>query len=222
MLIFRSNARIYLLIFPILLFAYFMYKYDEKRNINFTIKFKTILIVFILFIGSLYLLNLLGNSTFFTKNNLISVKFNNLDDLFNGANTQGRNLTWNYILNYFNAQNFITKLFGVDLISDSIINANDNYDSHNMYIKALFTTGYLGLILFLILIILLIKQINSINDITYKFMFLSFVITFILSGVSYSTQVHTQQMSIFMYLAGITCGLTKDTNRSIKLLKSTA
>lgn len=62
-----------------------------------------------------------------------------------------RHVIWWEVLDYFSQQSFFTRLFGIDLFTESMHNAR-HMRSHSLYIQQIYATGYLGCMLFSILI----------------------------------------------------------------------
>lgn len=196
--IFISNARIYYFIIVILILLFFLYIREEIYQVRSKVNPKLILLGFTVLIGMLYGLNYLNQ---ILGEEYLLIEFQSSSDLVGNANTQGRSVAWENILNHFFNQPFWNQFWGLDLISDEKIGIICN--SHNLYIKVLYSTGYIGCSIFILYIIQTIRTINNTQSTEVYYLALSFFTIYILSGISYITIESTQLSWLFMYYIGI-------------------
>lgn len=189
-----SNTRMYYFIIFILFFLIFYYQKYPNKRIRINGKFYIIIAASI--IGLLIILNIIGQYV----ESLLLFKFENASDLMDGSNTQGRNQIWEGIYSYFAKQNFLTRLTGIDLISDGL---HGGHDSHNVYLKILYSTGYLGIGLFLLFIFTGFYFINKVKSSRLFYVTSSLFGIFLLGGMSYSTILSTQVSWLPMFFIGV-------------------
>ncbi|WP_143315765.1 O-antigen ligase family protein [Clostridium sp. HBUAS56017] len=200
-LILLSNSRLYLLAYLTIVYIYSRYVIEQRKNKVWNFKMKNFVTMLGVVVVGIFLFSALSNTALFSKFNFISFNFTSIDDLFSGSNTQGRSQIWTIVLDYFNNQDMYHRLFGVDLVTDSFINPNRN-NAHNMYLKTLFSTGYLGLFIFILFLIILIYKLNKIKDRRVFYLTFSMVITFLLSGISDSSMEFSQLTWISFFYFG--------------------
>ena len=205
-LIILSNARAYLIIL-LVLFACVLLEFLENNRLikSFKINIITIAMGVLLIFSSLYIVSFLGTTELFKSLNLISFNMNDENGgLMSGSNTQGRDIIWDGVLKEVSKQPIKNKILGIDYASDNQLNYL-KVDAHNTYLKVLYSFGYLGCLLYGILIIVSIININNEFDKKLKYTFIMFFTMYLISGLSYSNIVHTQQTWIFfIYLGMIT------------------
>lgn len=193
-LAFISNARMYYFIILILLGLIFIYQRYPYKRIEINTKFFVIIIVCI--VGLLIGLNILGRYI----DDFLLFKIDNASDLMNDSNTQGRNQIWEKIYDHFQNQNLVTRLIGIDLVSDSIYG---EHNSHNVYLKILYSTGYIGISLFLIFIFYSLYYINKVKSARLFYISCSLFGIFLLGGISYITLESTQISWLPMFFIGV-------------------
>lgn len=189
-----SNTRMYYFIIFILLFLIFYYQKYPNKRIRINGKFYILIVASI--IGLLIILNIIGQYV----EGFLLFKFDNASDLMDGGNTQGRNQIWEGIYSYFAKQDFLTRLIGIDLISESLHGGNE---SHNVYLKILYSTGYLGIGLYLLFIITVFYFINKVKSSRLFYVTSSLFGIFLLGGISYSTILSTQVSWLPMFFIGV-------------------
>ncbi len=191
-----SNARIYYLIMMIILMLTVLYHYEIKRNriiVKLNIKFFILVITFVIIsvILMIYLNDIYGSSYLLLDTS---------DGLYSDANTQGRTVVWAEIYKMFIDSDFINRLFGIDLCSD--ISPSLGHNSHNCYLKILYSTGYIGCLFFVIFVCSIIKEIAKIRNRQLFYYTLSFFLTFIIGGMSYVSIESTQGTWLTMFFIG--------------------
>lgn len=203
-LILLSNARVYLIVIIIELACSYVEYLETNNKINkFKIDIKTIAIGVIFVYSGILMVSELGKTELFKSLNLISFDMNAKDGgLMSESNTQGRDVIWEGILNGISNEPVINKVLGIDYVSDKTM--NDKFaDSHNTYLKILFSFGYLGCILFGILIFVSMMYVNREENKKLKFTYIMLLVSYIVSGISYSSIVFTQQSWIFFLYLGM-------------------
>lgn len=198
-LILYTNARIYYFILVTLFALLFFYQREIKTGKRKKINLKSFLIAFFLLVVTLSVMNNLNRLGI--GEDYLLVSFNDTSELFDASNTQGRSEVWTNILGYFFAQDFSKCFWGIDLVLDGIV--GQICESHNLYIKVLFSIGYCGFVIFVLFIILSIRIVNKIYDTRLFFIMTGFLITYYLSGISYSTILSTQLTWLPMYFLGV-------------------
>lgn len=191
-----SNARIYYLILLIVLLLSILYYYEIKTN-RIIVKLNTKFFLFV-FVLVIFIILLMIHLNGILDNSFLLLDMS--DGLYSDANTQGRTVVWAEILKIFSDSDFINKLFGIDLCSD--ISPSLGHNSHNCYLKVLFSIGYIGSILFLLYLTFVFKEIAKIRNRFYFYVTLSFYITYLFGGLSYISIESTQGTWITMFMIG--------------------
>lgn len=193
-----SNARIYYFIALLLMFFLLLYLREGKGYQRLRINKKLGIILLLLAAGSIYLLNYLNQ--YFGEDYLL-LEVQSTSDLLNNANTQGRSVAWERILTHFFNQSWYDQIVGLDLISDGWIGVICN--SHNLYIKILYSTGYMGCGVFLLFLVRIFQTINRTQSPELYYITLSLLTIYLLSGFSYITIESTQLTWLFMFYLGL-------------------
>lgn len=120
--------------------------------------------------------------------------------------SSGRLTIWKYKLYLFNKLNFEEKLLGLGLGNEGeeLININKFIASHNDFLTIMFSTGIIGLAIYIIILITLILKILQITDNKMRYCYLSIimsVITMNLVSVSYASRFELAQ--VFWFIMGI-------------------
>lgn len=189
-----SNTRMYYFIIFILLFLIFYYQKYPNKRIRINDKFYFLIVASI--VGLLIILNIIGQYV----EGFLLFSFDDTSDLMNGKNTQGRNQIWELIYGYFKRQDFLTRLIGIDLISDSM---HGGTDSHNLYLKILYSTGYLGMGIYILFIFTCFHYMNKVKSNRLFYVTSSLFGMFLLGGISYSTILSTQISWLPMFFIGV-------------------
>ena len=191
-----SNARMYYFISVIIVVMGLCY-YLENKNRKIIIKINTgLLISLIAIIVTLMLLMNYLDRLYGEQFLLLDIS--SADDLFNGANTQGRNTIWEDVYGKFTRQDFLTRLYGIDLCSDISM----NHDSHNTFIKVLYSIGYIGSIVFLYFLYQIITAIKVLQNRKLFCLTLAFVSIYLLGGLSATTIQSTLISWLPMFFLG--------------------
>lgn len=218
-MVFLTNARMYYFIFIIILFLVYLYHKNIKTGKQIKINLKIFAICILIVISLLFLLNYWGKT--FLGERYLLFEFENLTDLASESNTQGRSVIWYCIYEYFAKQDLLTRLWGIDLISDSLSNPM-GHNSHNMYLKILFSTGYIGSIIYILFIGYIIKYLNKTRNIRLFYLTCGFLSIYFLSGISYITIESTQLTWLPMFFIGNCVSEVKVKNRfNNQLIKQT-
>lgn len=189
-----SNARMYYFIIFIISSLIFIHKWKPYIRIKFNLK-----LYFGIALSIILLLILMNNLSYILGDNFLLFNFKDISDLMSGANTQGRDVIWERVYRYFNQQNFITRLFGVDLVSDM---RGGEHNAHSLYLKVLFSIGYIGFILYTLFFILAMKYINSVKNNRLYYITACFTITYLLSGISNAALEFSQLTWLPMFFIG--------------------
>lgn len=197
-MIFLSNTRMDMVIMLVLLFVYVLYIREKKSRKLLRINMRFVVIGITSLVGGIYIISKILTLPAFRSFNYISFSFNKLFDLYNASNTSGRTVVWDAILRIFNSKPLIQRLIGIDFVSDYYL----TYDSHNAYIKMMFTGGYICLGLFILLLFMHIAKLNNTKNRNMFYFNLSVLIAFTLQSVSASTVIYTQSTWIFMLFFG--------------------
>lgn len=207
-----SNARIYYFVDAIILVVVFLHYREGKGGARWRITLKTGALFVLVMIGGVFALNYLSHT--FLSDRFLLIEVNTISDLGNEANTQGRSVVWARILGHFFAQDFWTQFWGLDLFSDGILGVI--CDSHNVYIKVLYATGFLGGAVFLLFLFENIRILNRVRARNLYYTTLSLFVSFLLAGLSAIVLEYTQQTWIYMFLLGVCVSeITSSTSESI-------
>lgn len=183
-----SNSRIAILIDVLILVFYFYVSRKQKKG---KFKFRTryllyIVIGFVLLAGTIFALL---KSPLFQKYSFLTIDINNL---FSESNTQGRSEIWKGIIDIYEDGGAIEKILGIDLTSDVFLHHGTYYGSHSMYLKMLFSTGIVGLTLFVYLLALYFTYMLKQKNARMLMLGISAIIMFIMNGITISIVEFTQ------------------------------
>lgn len=122
-----------------------------------------------------------------------------------------RHIVWWDILQYFSEQSFLTRLFGIDLGTEYMHNAQ-NIRAHSMYIKQIYATGYIGCFLLGALVATILVQLTGRNH--RKLMYTVLILGVMLFGAGLTIEsLEATQMSWFpMLFTGILITGQRDKN----------
>lgn len=211
MLIVASNTRAYYIIMFLVVLMYIMFEKAVVLNSR----------LFVVLIGgtvlALLVINWLFTTPFFSGLGFIGFRFESFADLFNEANTQGRNVIWAYLLEQIESSDPISKLIGISLTGDQVYVNGSEYGSHSLYIGMLFNTGIIG---FLLLVVFFFSMLRyslryANNSRRFSFFVLSVQLMFLYSGVSVHVLQYTADSWIPMLLTGMltSCYLCKSAEK---------
>lgn len=122
-----------------------------------------------------------------------------------------RHIVWWDILKYFSEQSFLTRVFGIDLATEYMHNA-ENIRAHSAYIKQIYATGYIGCSMFLMFVSSVLLQLSKGKN--KKTVYISLVLWMMFLGTGLTIEsLEATQMSWFpMLFAGILFTGQKDKN----------
>lgn len=190
-----SNARMYY--FVIFILAYIIYRHQKDNEYRMKISWRIFIYVAIVIVALLLALNYIGQQL---GGEYLLFEFNSMDELYSGANTQGRNEIWENIYHHFSTRDFYTRFTGIDLVSDG---KYGGHNCHNVYLWILYTTGYSGSFLFLLFLFLSFRYINRVESNILYYTALGFLTIFLLGGISFVTLLSTQLTWYPMFFLGV-------------------
>lgn len=213
-LVFISNSRAYLFIYMMSIIVFFIEVLQShnylRKNVSKAIKLLAPLYVMAI-VGTIYFL-LIKQSNLLADNHLLFFKFSNDYNIL-GYNLQGRNVVWHLLLVKFFNNSMINRITGIDLSSALVLVNKEYFDTHNIYLRILYSSGYIGLVLFILFIFIMIKRIYRYDgDIKIKYTCIYLTMCYILSGISADNLIYTQQSWFFFFFMGL---IMNRTNKSI-------
>lgn len=211
-----ADARMYYIVWFILLSLFMLFLYEEKTQKEVKIGIFHLIPFILGLFGALYFLNYLNN---IYGEQYLLFEFEELTDLSDERNTQGRSLVWAEIYMKFAKQDFWTRFWGIDLITD--VSVLLGYNSHNLYLKLLYSIGYFGIATYLIFFIQTCITVRRTSNKYLKYVTISFLVIFYLGGISYITIESTQLSWIPMFLTGACVTNTLKSPPKNKNLKKT-
>ena len=113
-----------------------------------------------------------------------------------------RHIIWWDILKYFSEQSFFTRVFGIDLQTEYLHNAQ-NMRAHSVYIKQIYSTGYVGCFLFLALIAVVLVYLCKEKDRKLFYMILVLWVMFLGAGLTIESLEATQMSWFPMLFTGM-------------------
>lgn len=185
LLVVFSNARAYYIVLLVALLLFVAMKFELK------ISMRTVVFAAFGIIAALYFLNWVFSTGLFSSLNFVEFRFSNLSDLLDASNTQGRNVIWDELLRKIGNASYFEKLFGIDLVSDSIIINGSTYGSHSLYMGMLYNTGICGLTLLILFFGVAFHSLSKIADRQYSYFAVAIGAQFVISGLS----VHVLQFT---------------------------
>jgi len=198
-LIVIANARAYYFVVAIVLGLWYLAHRERRSGKRIKINFKYVFGGVLLIIATLMVMNYFRVLGF--GSDFLLISYGNGEELLSESNTQGRRVIWENILTYFFQQGTIDRLFGIDLITDAKLGVIA--ESHNNYIKILFTTGYVGICAFLFFLFETIRHINEVRIPLLFYVTTGLLVIYLVSGLSYSTILSTQLTWLPMYYIGV-------------------
>ncbi len=116
------------------------------------------------------------------KNKIVSLWLK----VYTPANTQGRSTIWRYLVEDFSSRDIASKLFGIDFVSDLYeVMPGFFADSHNAYLKTMYSIGIVGLVLFFAFLIIVILKLTYKSQ--NKIFFIVVQLMCVLLTVSFTT-----------------------------------
>ncbi len=194
-----TNARMYYFIIAFLLGIYYLYNREIKTGKRIKLSGRIFTLGLFLIVILLLLFNFLGETIL--GDEYLLFKLDSASDLMSESNTQGRSVAWANIYGYFAKQDFFTRLIGVNLVKDAELGII--CESHNTYLKILFSIGYLGSVVFLMFIGYVIKYLNKLKSAKLFYLGCGFFCIYLLSGLSYTSIMSTQLTWLPMFFIGV-------------------
>lgn len=200
-LTFFTNARIYYLIFAVLLFLYYMY----HQKMRFQLSIRLILSLVALGVFSIAALMIVANSAIAQELNLIAISISSPADLLSHSNLQGRNVIWGNLFADFNQESIFSQLFGtrLDYHFDS---SRNGQDEHSTFVKVIITTGYVGFIALMLFCWKVYKKIQTCQDLQLVYAVLMLAALFFISGISTSVILTTPNSWLPFFFFGMLSG----------------
>lgn len=191
-LIVFTNSRIYL---PLILVFYFLLIYEYRKiSIRKLFRIRYVIIIGALGLIGIFVLTVIPD--LLPQLDFIGLSFE--DGLLTGGNTQGRNVIWTNVLQYFWNSSTIHHLLGVDLVSTPTASGLDLL-SHSSFLYILFSFGYIGAVLFIALFFYIFRIVFRCGNSFLAYTLLLAVITFGITSISQDCIIFTQQTA-FLYM----------------------
>lgn len=208
LLIVASNARAYYIILLLTGGLYITY----RLNIRITVKLAIYGLVGIL--GALYLLNWIFSTGIFQDMGYVGIQFDSLSDLFDAANTQGRNAIWDDLFSRISSGGLGAQLLGFDLTGDIVVVNGSEYGAHSLYVGLLYNTGVIGLACFMYLLLYAFNSIRNFSQIdsTKAYYVITLLVQVLISGVS----VHVLQFTGNVWIPMLFFGMAITIGREYK------
>ncbi len=208
LLIVASNARAYYIILLLTGGLYITY----RLNIRITVKLAIYGLVGIL--GALYLLNWIFSTGIFQDMGYVGIQFDSLSDLFDAANTQGRNAIWDDLFSRISSGGLGAQLLGFDLTGDIVVVNGSEYGAHSLYVGLLYNTGVIGLACFMYLLLYTFNSIRKLSriDSTKAYYVITLLMQVLISGVS----VHVLQFTGNVWIPMLFFGMAITIGRECK------
>lgn len=210
-LILVSNTRMAMLIYFAILVLWILYRREQKKKKLLNINLRLIGRVMISLVIGMYLIIKILNLPVFEQFHYLSFSIGNISDIMGGSNTQGRNVIWYNIMHSWSENPWYNQVFGVDFVTDQW----SGFDSHNSYIKILYSTGIAGLVVFFMFIISFLNRLNQVRDRSLFFFSLTTLLIFMMQSISQSSIDFTQMTWIWMFFAG--CSVSHSLEKSTEL-----
>ncbi len=208
--LFLANSRAFLAIYLLVIFIFIFCEYYSKLSLK-KVFFITSNIVISFFIFIIFKFEFIKIN--FKK--YLTIDFSNF---FSEKNLQGRNIIWEGIYNKFTQSNLFDRLFGVNLYGDKLQTAffKNGVHSHSIYLKLLFSTGYIGLSIYIMIQIIILIEVRKIDDKQLKYTVIYLFLIYNISGIVQHHIAFTQ-LSFFYFLY---LGILKENNNKHYLLKA--
>lgn len=196
-LIALANARIYYLISFLIIILHFLYARECRTGKRILISFKLITIVVMSIVFIIFALNELSSDL---GEDYLLIQFDDVDELYDNKNTQGRNVIWEIMLNRFFHEDITTQIVGLHLTADSAI---DSHNAHSLYIFLLISTGYLGIAIFVLFLFTVTVYINKIKTAKLFYCNICFMMQLLIAGISCSVLICTQLTWLPFFFLGL-------------------
>lgn len=207
-LVFLSNARIFYFIYPLIIVMYSQRSFilnNANRIMSLSILYSFMGLALVSLIFYAISLSSIGSEVL-------------LFDFSNGyseANTQGRNIIWENLLDHYVNSSFLDMSLGAGLTADvrysESLSSLSGVHAHNSFLYILVSVGFIGLIVFCFLIYYVLKRFSTIAR-DYKshaekekilLGFLIFLMIFIITSLTNVTIVYQQLSWFFFFYSGL-------------------
>ena len=149
-------------------------------------------------IAGIFLIIYILSLPVFEQFHYINFHVSSISDIFGASNTQGRNVVWSNILYNWRQAPLLSRWFGVDFVTDHW----KEFDSHNSYIKILYSTGIAGITVFIAFIFDILRKLNGVRDRSLFYFTLASMMIFVIQSMSQASIDFTQMTWIFMFFTG--------------------
>ncbi len=126
-----------------------------------------------------------------------------------------RHIIWWDILKYFSEQSLFTRIFGIDLQTEYLHNAQ-NMRAHSAYVKQIYSTGYVGCFLFLTLIAFILLYLCREKNKKMVYMILALWLMFLGAGLTIESLEATQMSWFPMLFTGVLFVKEKSVHQAIE------
>lgn len=197
-LILISNTRMAMLIYFGLFALWMLYKREQTTGRLLHINVLMIGEVGVALIAGIFLIIYILSLPVFEQFHYINFHVSSISDIFGASNTQGRNVVWSNILYNWRQAPLLSRWFGVDFVTDHW----KEFDSHNSYIKILYSTGIAGITVFIAFIFDILRKLNGVRDRSLFYFTLASMMIFVIQSMSQASIDFTQMTWIFMFFTG--------------------
>ena len=196
-----TNSRISILLAIMVAVLYAVYVREKKQKLKriFKVRLKMVLVILLVMVLSIFAVQKLAALPALRRYNFLSFTFNSISDFGNVSNTQGRINIWSGILAKFARARFYQRMIGIDLVGATW----KGWETHNTYLRVLYATGYVGLLLFLSFFVALVRRFNRVKNRNLFFFTLSLMLCFLIQGMTATTIIFTQMTWIAFFYAGM-------------------
>lgn len=195
-LLLLSNSRMYLIILVVLIALYCAKVANRKIGLM------TLLVIAFALIVSLLMLRVLGDSALFRHMGFLSLEFDSLGDLFNGENTQGRNVLFSEQIRMVAEGSALNLLFGNGFSGGGVLVNGVVYGQHSLYIGTLYNIGIAGVICSMAVLFAAILISGRHNNISRSYFLLALLAMYLLAGLSSDVAQYTANTWVPYFVIG--------------------
>lgn len=207
-MILYSTARMYWLIWGIILFVFLLAYFEKRTGKIINIDWKLIL-----GIGAVAVAGVAGLAIISKTGFLRGLGFDFTLDFSHGIFSENimhsRQIIWVEILEYFTSLSLGNQIMGVDLVTEALHNSM-SLPSHSLYIRVIYGVGYLGTAMFLGFIGYMFIKLRKIRDREIFYLALCFGILFLMEGITAASIDYTQMSWFPMMVCGMLVTATKE------------
>lgn len=204
LLLILSNSRMYYIILVVLV-AMMIASY---RGMRFGLGF--LVAIALALVAAIFILRFLGESTLFRQMGFISFQFDSLEDLFNDANTQGRNVVFAEQLKLVLESPIENQLFGNGFSGGNVLVNGVYYGQHSLYVGMLYNLGWIGMLVSLAMVAAGLFMAGRIEDEKTSYCIVAFLLTYLLAGISVDVAQYTATSWIPLSLVGCSVSFWKE------------